>query len=165
LPPAAVQPIAREDLGAAAILLTTLVLAAIAVVLVRLRAPPGAFGFVLGVYVAFAATIRSEWRFVPAAIVGGLLVDVALRFVPVRYRTRVAAAALPVVFVIGIGATLAAGGRLGWTPTLWLGVSITAGLIGWALAELVERLGPPDRLAHGGSEPEGTASSPGGESG
>jgi Tol biopolymer transport system component len=171
LPPAAAQPIAREDLGVAAILLTTVVLAAIAIVLARLAAPLGSFGFVLGIYVAFAATIRGEWRFLPAAIVGGLLVDLALRFVPARYRARVAAAALPGIFVVGIGTTLAAEGRLGWTPTLWLGVSAAAGFGGWALAELVERLGPADRrepadrLAGAGRVPGDAGSSPGGESG
>jgi hypothetical protein len=37
-------------------------------------------------------------------------------------------------------------GRLGWSPTLWLGVSVAAGIIGWVLAELAMILAPRESV-------------------
>lgn len=134
-PPAAyASPLAREDLGAAAILLQAIALAAVALVLIRIRPPFGAFAAVTGVATILAASQFDQWRFIPAAIVGGLLVDVAVRLAPDDHRHEVAAAGSAAAFVLAAGVTVVATSELGWTPTLLLGVAFASGVAGWTLA-------------------------------
>jgi hypothetical protein len=136
LPSAENLPIVRVDLGAAGALLEALVLASVALLLVGLGPPLGTFAFVLGLTVALAAFVSDEWRFVPAAILGGLAIDLLLARVDSRHRPFVAAAGLPAALVLGLGATLIVTGSLGWTPTLWLGVAAASAGIGLGLASL-----------------------------
>jgi TolB protein len=130
----------REDLAAAQSLLFGIALAAVALLLLALGAPLGSFTLVLLIVFALAAIPLDQWQFLPAALIAGLLVDGMVRSVRPRLRARVAAAALPALATLAIGLTIGAAGTLAWSITLLLGVSVAAGLLGWGLAEAVERL-------------------------
>lgn len=130
----------REDLAAAQALLFGLALSVAALLLVALGAPFGSFAVVLVIAVASAAIPSDEWRFLPAALVAGLIVDTLVRSVRLRHRSRVAAAAFPFVATLAFGISVSIGGTLAWSTTLLLGVALASGVLGWALAEVVERL-------------------------
>jgi Tol biopolymer transport system component len=134
----------REDLAAAKNVVYAVILGILALVLVALRARVGAFTLVLTLVVGFLAISSDQWRFLPAAVIGGILVDLVVAAVRPSRRSRVAAAMLPLVAVGGIAVTIWLGGTLEWSITLLLGSTILAGLIGWGLAELVDRLLPRD---------------------
>jgi TolB protein len=132
----------REDLAAAQALFFGLALSLVALLIVALGAPLGSFTVVLTIVVAMSALASDQWRFLPAALLAGLVVDGLVRSVRPRLRARVAAAALPALANLGIGLTIGAGGTLTWSITLLLGVAIISAVLGWALAELVERVLP-----------------------
>jgi TolB protein len=132
----------REDLAAAQSLLFALALAIVALLVVALGAPLGSFTLVLLVMFGLSALSSDQWRFLPGALVAGLLVDGLVRSVRPRLRARAAAAALPALANLAIGLTIGAAGTLTWSITLLLGVTIFSAVLGWALAEAVERLLP-----------------------
>jgi Tol biopolymer transport system component len=130
----------REDLAAAQALLFGLALAAIALVLVALGAPFGAFAIALLIVTLAGAIPVDGWRFIPGALIAGLAVDGIVAVTRRRWRSRVAAAALPALANVGMALTIGAAGTLFWSVTLVLGVAVASAVIGWALAEAVERL-------------------------
>ena len=133
------DPLVREDLAAASVLLTALLLAIVVAVLTRIDPPFGTFALVMGIATVFVASQSEQWRFLPAAVAGGLLVDVLVRLTPGRRRASVAGAASAVAFVLGLAATVALTAGLGWSPTLLLGVAAGSGVLGWSVGAL---LGP-----------------------
>jgi Tol biopolymer transport system component len=145
----------REDLAAAQALLFGLVLSVVALLVIALGAPLGAFAVVLLIVVAAAAVTVDGWRFLPAAAVAGLVVDGLVRAVRPRWKARVAAATLPALATLGVGLTIGMGGTLSWSITLLLGVALASAALGWALAEAVDRLFPQS----GGPEPVPTEGS------
>ncbi len=132
----------RYDLAAAQQLLFGLALAVVALLVVALGAPFGAFAVVLTIVVVASAIPVDDWRFVPAAVLAGLAVDGLVRLARPRWRARVAAAALPALATLGMGLTLGIDGKLIWSMTLLLGVVLASGVLGWALAEAIDRLLP-----------------------
>jgi Tol biopolymer transport system component len=130
----------REDLAAAQALLFAVTLAALALVLVALGSPFGSFAVVLVIIVAAGAVPADGWRYLPAAAIAGLIVDGLVAATRRRWRSRVAAAALPALANLGLALTIAATGALSWSLTLVLGVALASGFIGWGLGEAVERL-------------------------
>jgi Tol biopolymer transport system component len=132
----------REDLASAEMLLFALALAVLGLVLAALGAPAGGFGAVLTIVALAGAIPVDGWRFVPGALVAGLIVDGIVRAARPRWRSRVAAAALPALGTLGLGLTIGLGGTLAWSITLLLGVSFAAAAVGWGLGEAVERLLP-----------------------
>jgi TolB protein len=148
-PPASADQLVRQDLGVASLLIQAAVLAVVAIVLISIRPPFGSFALVMGIATALAASQFDQWRFVPAAILGGLLVDLVVRYTPAHRKALVAAVAAPVLLVLGAGATVLATTGIGWTPTLLLGVAFAAGVVGWGLAGVVRPrsgiLEPPPR--------------------
>jgi Tol biopolymer transport system component len=139
-PPAGSSPLAHEDLAAAVSLLFAAMLGAVAVVLVTLGAPIGGFTVALGLLIALAAIASDQWRFVPLGLVFGAVVDAAVAPAPARWRTRLAAAALPAAGLLAIGLTLALSGVLAWTPTLLVGVVVAGALLGAAVGETARRV-------------------------
>ena len=132
----------REDLGAAGMLISAIFLAIVVLVLlVALRAavPFGAVAFIMALSTAVAAITSGEWRFVPAAVIGGLLVDLLIRLTPRRLQARVAGAGATAALVLGAGATVVVTTGLGWSPTLLLGVAMASAAIGWGLAGVIAR--------------------------
>jgi Tol biopolymer transport system component len=130
----------RENLGAAQLALFGLTLAMLALVLIALGAPFGAFAVTLLIVVASGAVPSDGWRFLPAAFVGGLIVDGIVAATRPRWRSRVAAAALAAIGSLAISATIALGGTLSWSLTLAVGVALFSALTGWGLAEAIQRL-------------------------
>ena len=132
----------REDLAAAQSLIFGIVLAVLALLVIAMGAPLGSFTVVLLIVVGAAAIPTDEWRFLPGALVAGLVVDALVWSTAPRWRAQVAAATLPAAALLSIGLTIGIGGTLAWSVTLLLGVTIAAALIGWALAEAADRLFP-----------------------
>jgi Tol biopolymer transport system component len=137
LPPLAdVSPLARNDLGAATMLLTAGALAVIVILLARTRPRLGAFTMALTLASVLTAIPSEAWRFIPVGVVTGLVVDVAAwRTSPARV-SRVAGAVAGGAFVLASAATVLATSGLEWTPTLLLGVAAAAAAIGWGLGAL-----------------------------
>jgi Tol biopolymer transport system component len=129
-----------EDSAAAQAILFGVALSILALLIVALGAPLGSFTIVLLIVFAISALSTDSWRFLPGAIVAGLVVDGLVASVRLRLRARVAAAALPAVANLAIGLTIGAGGTLAWSLTLLLGVAAASAVLGWGLAEAVDRL-------------------------
>jgi Tol biopolymer transport system component len=142
-PPASASGLAREDLAIAEILLGAIVLAVLVLAVVRVGAPFGAVALIMGLATAFAALGTGEWRFLPAAVIGGLLVDVLIRLAPNNRKAALAGAGSAAAFVLGAGLTVIATTGMAWTVTLLLGVTLVAAAIGWALSGLIA--GQPSR--------------------
>jgi hypothetical protein len=137
-PPAIADPLVREDLAVAAILLTVLLLALVSVVTVRIRPPFGAYAAILGISTVAFAVIWEEWRFVPAAVVGGLVVDLLVRITSERWKAIAAGAGSAVALVLGATLTVALTTAIAWSPTLMVGVAVAAFVLGWLLAGVAE---------------------------
>jgi Tol biopolymer transport system component len=137
--PAALDPIARQDLGVAAMLLNAFGLALIVGLLLGVRPPFGAVAVALGVSTALVATQSGGWRFIPAAMIVGLLVDVVVRFAPDARRVPLGAAVAALGLVAAVAGGVAVTSGIGWSPTLLVGVSVAVVLGGWAIGALIER--------------------------
>jgi TolB protein len=131
-----------DDFAAAQSILFGVALSVLALVLLALGAPLGSFTVAVTIVVLAGATLTDQWRFIPAAIAVGLIVDGLVSSVRRCWRAHLAAAALPGLTLLAIGVTIAASGALAWSPTLLLGVPIASALIGWGIAEAVVRLMP-----------------------
>jgi hypothetical protein len=146
-PPANAGPLVREDLAVAAILLTAILLALVAVVTVRINPPFGAFAAILGISTLASTVISQEWRFVPAALVGGLIVDLLVRISPERWKAIAAGAGSAAALAVGAGVTLVLTTGLAWSPTLLAGVVVAGVMLGWLIAEVVGPVAPPSGSA------------------
>jgi hypothetical protein len=137
-PPVLADRLVSEDLAVAAILVTAFLVALVSVLIGRIGPPFGAFAVILGISTAAFASISGEWRFVPTAVAGGLIVDLIVRISPERWKTVAAGAGSAGAVVTG--ATLAVAltsARLGWSPTLLAGVVVASVFLGVILAEVV----------------------------
>jgi Tol biopolymer transport system component len=130
----------REDLAAAKSVLFAIALAVMALLIVSLGSPLGAFGLAAGIVLALAAVPEDQWRLIPGGIIAGLLVDLLVRSVRPRLRARAAAVALPALTNLAIGLTIGAGGTLAWSTTLLLGITVASAAVGWGIAEVVGRV-------------------------
>ncbi|MCI0581426.1 MAG: hypothetical protein L0227_00785, partial [Chloroflexi bacterium] len=119
--PAHTATFVRNELGTAAFLLEVILLVIVILVLVRTRPPFGAVAVVMAFSAAFAAIDGDDWRFVPAAIVGGLIVDLLIRYAAPGRKPYVAGAGVAAVYVLGAGVTVIVTAGLGWSPSLLLG--------------------------------------------
>jgi WD40 repeat protein len=137
--PAALQPIAREDLGVATMLASALVLALVVGLLVKTGPPFGGVALATGIAIGLASFQADAWRFLPAAIVAGLIVDVGVRLAPVRWRVVVGTAGAAFGLVVAVAISVAATTGIGWSPTLLIGTAVAAALAGWAIGSLLER--------------------------
>ena len=139
--PAWLDSLARDDLGSAGLLIHAILYAIGALLLVRIGPLFGAFAITFGVDAVLSAITSGDWRFVPAAFVGGVLVDIIVRVVPRRFQSTVAATALPVALVLAIAASLAVTSGIGWTPTLLIGNALAVAVFGCGIAVLTRYLG------------------------
>jgi Tol biopolymer transport system component len=130
------SPIAREDLAAAAMLVSAIGTAAIVVLLVGTGPPFGSVSLVLALATAIVAVPSESWRFILLGLISGLAVDVAAWRSPPAWRARVVGGVAGGVFVLAAGAIVLATSRLAWTPTLLLGVALAAGAVGWGIGAL-----------------------------
>jgi Tol biopolymer transport system component len=135
--PATSSPLVRDELGSAGMLIAATMLGVVAA-LVALTGPPfGAFAVVVGIGTLLAASSAGDWRFLLPAIVGGLIVDVAVRLSPQRRRVAVAATVAAATFVLGAGVAVLSTNSLGWSSSLFLGVVCAAAALGWACGSLL----------------------------
>ena len=130
----------RENLGIALTLLGALILSLLVIAVVRLGPPFGAVTLIMTIGTVGTVAANGEWRFVPAAIIGGLLVDVAIRLAADGRKQLVGAVGAALAFVLGPGATVIVTGVIGWAPGLLIGVAMGAALLAAGAALL---LGPP----------------------
>jgi Tol biopolymer transport system component len=112
--PVVAEPLVQEDLAVATMLLIVLAGALVASALALAAPPFGAFATLLGVSTALVALPSGELRFVPLAIVGGLVVDLLVRLAGTRHRAVIAAAGTCAVVAAGSAATLVATSGLAW---------------------------------------------------
>ena len=133
-PPVDADPLVREDLATAALLIAAVLLALVAIVTVRLEPPFGSFAVILG---SNGNPLDDQRRLAlpSAAIVGGLIVDVLVRISPDRWKAVAAGAGSAAALVVGAAATVAVTAGLGWTLTLFSGVLTAAIALAWLLAE------------------------------
>jgi Tol biopolymer transport system component len=136
--PVSAAPEVREGLGGAAMLVVAILLS-LAAVVVRVGPPFGAFAVIMGGSTALVAAQGNDWRFVPVAVVGGLIVDLLVRYAPRRRKAQVAGAGMSAAFVLAAGITVGATSELGWSPTLLLGVAFASAAVGWAIGGLMQR--------------------------
>ena len=126
----------RDDLGAAAMLLSAMLLAMMAVVVVQAGWTFGALTLVCGLGVALITIPVQEWRFLPVGLLVGLVADVAVWRSSPGLRRRVGGAVTAAALVIGFGVATLATSRLGWSPTLLLGVATGATVVGWGIGAI-----------------------------
>ncbi len=135
-PPATADRLVRQDFAAAAMLLTAFLVALMAVVLARIRPPFGAYAAIFVISTGSVAIISDQSRFLPAALVGGLVVDLLVRLVTERWKVVAAGAGSAAALVLGAEATVALTSGLNWSLTLIAGVAAGGVFIGWLVAEL-----------------------------
>ena len=138
-PPAQLQPIVRRDLGVATAIASALALAVVIGLLVKAGVPTGGVVAAMTIATALAASAADGWRFVPAVVVAGLLLEVGLRLAPERWRVMVGSSGAALGLVAAVAATAAATTGIGWTPTLLVGVAVAASVVGWTIGALLER--------------------------
>jgi hypothetical protein len=143
--PADASGTVRVDFAAALVLLHAMLLALVVLVVLRMAPPFGAFAIILGLATAIAAAPSETWRFIPGAVIGGLAVDLAVRYAPTRYRAIVAGATSAAGFVLAMGVTALLTNGLSWSMTILLGVTCFAAAFGAGLAMIVPLIGagPP----------------------
>jgi Tol biopolymer transport system component len=148
-PPADAHPLVREDLATAAMLITVIVLALVAVLLASISPPFGAFTVLIGGPTALISTAGDQVLFIPGAIVGGLIVDILVRFAPDRWKLVAAGAGSAAVYVVNAEVAVAVTSGMGWSASLMAGVVVAVAAVGWGIAEVVRR---PESVT-----PEGSA--------
>ena len=133
----------RNALGATWLLLGAIVLAFIVFLVVVAGAPFGAVAVILGLATAVVAVGSGEWRFLPAAVIAGLVVDILIRLASDQRKPLVGAAAAAASLVLSAGFTVGLTTGLGWTPTLLIGVALAATLAAWGMAAFIRRTWGP----------------------
>ncbi len=137
--PAAADQGFGEALGAASILIQAALLAGFALVALRRGSVPlGGLTVLVVAPTALMALVSDEYRFLPGALLAGLLADLLVRRLPFgssRRTDAVIAFTIPAAFYAAYFVTLQLTGGLGWTIHLWLGAIVLAGVIGLVLDE------------------------------
>jgi hypothetical protein len=141
-------PFVREGWGASEILVHAALMAGFALVGLRRRSlPPGALFVLITVPTLAIIPIMDEWRFVPAAVVAGLVAEGLARFVGygrTRGRDLAVAFALPAQWILLYFVTLRLTTGISWSPTLVVGAIELAGIVGVLLNEVTRSgLGRP----------------------
>ena len=141
--------LARDDLGAAAMLISAVLVAAVMTLLGRTAHPFGSYAVTVTLGTALAAIPPEGWWFIPAGLFVGLLVDVAAWLSPGALRTRSVGAVAGAAFVLASGGLVIATSTLAWTPSLLLGLATGAGAIGWAIGSIGSGVAPAGEVAAG----------------
>jgi hypothetical protein len=122
-------------------LLTAFLVALMAVVVARIRPPFGAYAAIFMISTGYVAIISDQWRFLLAALVGGLVLDLLVRLASDRWKPVAAGAGSAAALVLGTEATVALTSGLNWSLTLMAGVAGGSIFIGWVVAELIGQSG------------------------
>jgi len=135
-------PFLTQPLGIASLLLqTTLLMGLLLIMVRRWRLPFGALTFMVTINAALMSLISDEYVFVAAALAGGLMAELLLWilkptiFAPVRWYSF---AFLVPFFLYGLYfLTVFRTRNVIWSPHLWIGLILEAGLVGLLLGFLV----------------------------
>jgi hypothetical protein len=139
-------PTVDVELAITSLLLTAVVLAGSIVFLLRCeRLPAGGVTIVIGLNAIAMGFLYDRGPYpadvVVAMVVGAALTDALcawLRPRPVQPGSfRLVATALPVLLYVSYFVAVGAGRGIAWSPHLWLGVIVFAGVLGWLLSYLV----------------------------
>lgn len=129
----------REALGAASILIQATLLAGFVLVALRRGSvPSGGLTVLILVPTALMALVGDGYRFLPGALVAGVLADVLVWRFPYgasRWTDAAIAFAIPAMYYAAYFVTLQLTGGIAWTIHLWLGAIVIAGVIGLVLDE------------------------------
>jgi hypothetical protein len=138
----------RQGWGAAGVLVHAALIAGFALVALRRGPLPiGALALLIALPTLMMAPVVDQWRFVPGAILAGILGEILVRrleFGNRRATDVVIAFAIPALWFAAYYATIATTSGLGWTVHLWLGAIFLAGVVGILLNEAT-RSGPAQR--------------------
>jgi TolB protein len=136
-PPSLTQP-----LGLASLLLQAALLMALLLLMIRRwRLPFGALTFILTMNAALMSLIADQYVFVAAAFAAGLIADILLWllkpsiFAPVRWYSF--AFLVPVFLYALYFLTIFLTRTVIWSPHLWIGLIVEAGMVGLLLGFLV----------------------------
>lgn len=131
----------RERWGLASFLVTTLVLVfPVLLVLRRWRPPIGTFTFLFTVVIGFEVAM-GEFRQLPLVLTGAVAGAVADVLARRRAPIPLVGALTPISLWLGYFVIFGAFYGLGWSPELWLGITMMTGLVGLSLALLVAPVG------------------------
>jgi Tol biopolymer transport system component len=151
--PASVDDDVGEALGAASILIQATLLAGFALVALRRGSVPfGGLTLLVLVPTALMALVSDEDRFLPGALLAGVLADLLVLRFPYgssRRTDAVIAFAIPAAFYAAYFVSLQLTGGIAWTIHLWLGAIVLAGVMGLVLDEALR--GPPPETTSAGT--------------
>jgi TolB protein len=136
--------IIQENLGAASLLITAVLVAVALVLTGGLGLPFGSLAAASLIGFALASAPTMEWRFLPVGLAVGLAADVLAWRLPADRRAAVIGAVTAALFVLGSGLAILLTGKLAWSPTLLYGVAVAAAASGWGIGTLT---GQPRRQA------------------
>jgi hypothetical protein len=136
--------IIQENLGAASLLITAVLVAVALVLTGGLGLPFGSLAAASLIGFALASAPTMEWRFLPVGLAVGLAADVLAWRLPADRRAAVIGAVTAALVVLGSGLVILLTGKLAWSPTLLYGVAAAAAAAGWGLGPLT---GQPRRQA------------------
>ena len=136
-------PFLTQPLGIASLLLQTALLMGLLLIMVRRwRLPFGALTFIITMNAALLSLISDEYVFVAGAFAAGLIAELLLRLLkpsisaPVRWYSF---AFLAPFFLYGLYfLTIFRTRNVIWSPHLWLGLIVEAGIVGLLLGFLVK---------------------------
>lgn len=113
----------------------------------RWTPPRGGFTLVVGLNAVLLSVLRDQTRFIPAALLVGLAIDLlAWAWRPTAARPwprQMVAAAVAAMVPASTFGTLALTEGIWWSVHLWVGTICLAGAAGWMLATLHPAPGPP----------------------
>jgi hypothetical protein len=112
-------------------------LAVIVLAVARVGAPFGTVALMLGLAAVLTAIGTGDWRFVPAAVGSGLLVDVLARLAPARLKAPLIGSGAAAALILAPSLTILLTTALAWSPTLTLGATLAAAGIGAGLSGLI----------------------------
>ena len=138
-----------QAMGVASILIQTAVLMSGLLLLLRRWAlPVGSLTLILTITMILGVFPHGEYRFMPAALLTGLISDLLVRTLqPSAFRPRAIrlfACALPTILYSLYFATLIVTEGIWWSIHLWSGSIMLAGIVGWLLSYLAAPPGHPD---------------------
>lgn len=132
---------AAQSLGLSGVLLQTALFTGLSLYVLRRRKLPfGSFAFILGLNALGMAFMQDEFRFFPAIVLAGLLIDLIVRevFNPREIWTvRALGALMPAAYWTAYTVTLLSTGGVWWSVHLWAGQIVLAGVAGLLISCLV----------------------------
>ncbi len=131
-----------QALGVASVIVQTGIFMGLALTIIKKWRPPmGSFMFILGLNAVFMSILKDQYRFIPAFLIAGLIVDMLYRLLQPRASTprafRIFATLTPIIIYSAYTITIFLTSGTWWSIHLWAGTIAMAGIIGFLLSYLV----------------------------